>query len=653
VGARQTQRLSVRSLLQRAGLSGLYGGIQVEAAGGAGQLDTTHLIFDELGGFGAMMKMFGHDPATTLGSRSFGGTKEWTTRAPMLALSSPDPALGLPAGTILQPKVFVRNTSTKTYTAHIRFNWRSATAAGKTAPIDLLLKPNATQAVDVAALQAQKLIPADAHWAAVVLSAPIQPDELLAVAASYDQSGRYGAQTPFSDQLAFHWEGGMWQVDSTHNSLITATNGGSQTVQAELTVLYNHGSSQYKVGQALAPDEQMLVDLGKLIRNQVPDKDGHTLPPDLTSGAYRLRDLTDTAVGNLYEGKVIVDKTYGHAAYGCGICCGYVDALMGYDPLGVAVASSSAQQVYVEESCGGGTVLLTEDFPTWSTGNTAIATANKNTISGVAAGTTTDSAKSITLNLGAKGVVDGNPCPTGQFQPSGTTNVAPKITSFDPNPIMIGVSKTTLTINGSGFGTDPTVHLPSGITSTGQGSTDTQIVLQGVSVALSTTVSNDNVTVTAGSQTSAPAALTVDGPYHMIVQSDVTGLCSGCITAVRRIVTYQIQNFSGSNAGTTSVGETGGFGASSCSPNTLPSPTTCSSNFSTLSNGTFSDVWSMNSDAYAPPGCGFTVNDHWQWCPHSPAQTLGTLTGYIHTNAILINGVLSPAKMAPGTVVPF
>jgi hypothetical protein len=425
VGARQTQRLSVRSLLQRAGLSGLYGGIQVEAEGGAGPLDTTHLIFDELGGFGAMMKMFGHDPATTLASRSFGGAKEWTTRAPMLALSSPDPALGLPAGTILQPKVFVRNTSTKTYTAHIRFNWRSATAAGKTAPIDLLLKPNAAQAVDVAALQAQKLIPADAHWAAVVLSAPIQPDELLAVAASYDQSGRYGAQTPFSDQLAFHWEGGMWQVDSTHNSLITATNGGSQAVQAELTILYNHGSSQYKVEQTLAPDEQMLVDLGKLIRNQVPDKDGHTLPPDLTSGAYRLRDLTDTAVGNLYEGKVIVDKTYGHAAYGCGICCGYVDALMGYDPLGVAVASSSAQQVYVEESCGGGTVLLTEDFPTWSTGNTAIATANKNTISGVAAGTTTDTAKSISLALGSKGVIDGNPCPTAFFQASGTTNVGP------------------------------------------------------------------------------------------------------------------------------------------------------------------------------------------------------------------------------------
>jgi hypothetical protein len=38
---------------------------------------------------------------------------------------------------------------------------------------------------------------------------------------------------------------------------------------------------------------------------------------------------------------------------------------------------------------------------------------------------------------------------------------------------------------------------------------------------------------------------------------------------------------------------------------------------------------------------------------HSPAQTLGTLTGYVHTDHISINGVVSPATMTYGTVVPF
>jgi hypothetical protein len=69
------------------------------------------------------------------------------------------------------------------------------------------------------------------------------------------------------------------------------------------------------------------------------------LPPDLTSGAYRVRDLTDIAVGNLYEGKVILDKTYGHATYGCMTCCGYDEPYMEFDPLGVAVSSYGDQSV--------------------------------------------------------------------------------------------------------------------------------------------------------------------------------------------------------------------------------------------------------------------------------------------------------------------
>jgi hypothetical protein len=421
LGPHQTQRLSVRTLLQRAGLSGRYGGIKIDGADTGGYLDSAHLLFDEVGGFSANMKMFNHDPDIPLSSHLFGDVKEWTTRAPMLALSDPDPALGFPAGTALQPKVLVRNTSAGSFTAHISFNWRSATASGKTPPMDLALKANATQAVDVAALQAQKLIPADAYWAAVVISAPIQPDDLMAIAASYDQTGRYGAQTPFSDQLASHWEGGKWEVDSMHDSLLTVGNGGNKPAKAQLTILYNQGSGQYQVEQMLAPDEQMLVDFGKLIRNQVPDKNGHVLPPDLTSGAYRLRDLEHNPLGALYEGKVIVDKTYGHAAYGCGVCCGPDAPLMAFDPLAVSIDDYADQYVQALNSCGGGVQDFTDDFSTWWTGNTAIATANKNSIHGVAAGTTNHYAESDPMYWGIRKAF--NSCPISRPQTTAGTNV--------------------------------------------------------------------------------------------------------------------------------------------------------------------------------------------------------------------------------------
>ncbi len=319
---RQTKRVSVRTLLGQAGLSGSYGGIEINVANGPGYLKTTHFLFDEIGGFAAMLKMFDGNTGSTFAERSWGGVKEWTTRAPMLALTDPDPAVGFPAGTTLQPKVLIRNTSGKTYIAHVRFNWRSAVTTGKSGPIELKFRPHETQVVDVAALQTQKLLPADAHWASVIISAPVQPDDLMAVATSYDHSGRYGAQTPFSDQLTFHWEAGKWEVDSMHDSLVTVGNGGNKAVRAQLTILYNQGRERYQLEQTLAPDEQMWLDFGKLIRDRVPDNVGRTLPPDISYGTYSVRELTDTYGGNLYEGKVILDKTNGHAAYGCAFCCG-------------------------------------------------------------------------------------------------------------------------------------------------------------------------------------------------------------------------------------------------------------------------------------------------------------------------------------------
>ena len=72
---RETIRLSIRALLQEAGLTGSYGGIKIEVSRDAGYMDSAHLLFDETGGFSAVMKMFTHDAASTLSSRSFGGVK--------------------------------------------------------------------------------------------------------------------------------------------------------------------------------------------------------------------------------------------------------------------------------------------------------------------------------------------------------------------------------------------------------------------------------------------------------------------------------------------------------------------------------------------------------------------------------------------------
>src|SRR5713226_1001856 len=188
LGPRETTRYSVRKLILAAGLSGSYGGIRVSAASHAGSLDTVHLLFDETAAFSAILKMFDHDPNAKLDERDFAQTSVWTLHAPMLALSSPDPALAFPPGTSLRPQLFIRNTTSKPVDAALRFNWRAASGSGKAAGPALHLNPYETRRIDVAALQNNGLLPKQANWTSVTLTTNSQPDEVMAVAASYDDT---------------------------------------------------------------------------------------------------------------------------------------------------------------------------------------------------------------------------------------------------------------------------------------------------------------------------------------------------------------------------------------------------------------------------------------------------------------------------------
>ncbi|OLB31921.1 MAG: hypothetical protein AUH13_06475 [Acidobacteria bacterium 13_2_20CM_58_27] len=161
-----------------------------------------------------------------------------------------------------------------------------------------------------------------------------------------------------------------------HSSIITAGNGGTQPTQAALTIFYNQGTQKYELVQTLQPDEQMWIDIGKLIREHVADKNGNTLPPTATSGSFEIRDLTHTGLGTLFEGKITYDKTYGHAAYGCGVCCGYNAAILWYDPINLGFQGSPvADGVWGYNVCSQGYDDVTSSFyGDWSSQATSIVT---------------------------------------------------------------------------------------------------------------------------------------------------------------------------------------------------------------------------------------------------------------------------------------
>ena len=336
------------------------------------------------------------------------------------------------------PAVFLRNASPKAYTANVTFNWRSNTTTGKRM-LAVPLQPHATARLDIAALQANGAISSNAQWAYVRIAAPIKPDELLAVATSFDTTGRLGAQTPFSDQASKHWEGGMWEVDANHDTIIAVGNAGPSALKAQVILYYNSGKDKYYLERTLDSDEQMWVDLNKIIRDQIADKNGARISLDAMSGTYELDSLGDEKSDGLFEGKLVVDKTYGYAVHGCGLCCPheYLQRYIGQDPLNLAVNGSSNpnQTAWGIDACTGQAVLLQPS--SWDTGNHQVATADINGhVIGVGAGSTTETASVRNMVTDSKGYCRYYTVPT-----VGTVNVRPTASiSCDTTHLTIGTT---------------------------------------------------------------------------------------------------------------------------------------------------------------------------------------------------------------------
>ena len=436
LGPYETARIDVREALGPSA-NGAMGGLTLSLPNKEG-ISASEIVFDETTGFAATMKLFERyaDEKVT----------NHVLRAPMMALTQPDPSLAFPQGTVLVPHLFLRNAGQSSLPVSVAVDWRSENTLGTYQVPALNLKPGELKTLDLGQLQRAGSIPASAMWSTVRLSYTGKSTDLIPVALSYDASSRYGLQTPFTEGTNRVFKGSMWHVDSTHNSLITTGNGGSEATSAQVTLFYNGGQSQYRVEKLLAPGQQMWLDVGQLIRNQVPDSDGKTMKPDTMTGSYELRDLDHATVGLLYEGKLIVDKTYGHAAYGCALCCGYVKTELTPSPFSGPPGIDNLDYFQAEEQCGAYWDDVTNSASGWQSSNTSVATLPTRTLHTVAVGTASGSASQW-----LQGAKPAPLCPAYFFGPNQSVNVTPVITSINPQTGVVGAT-VQVTISGSGFG---------------------------------------------------------------------------------------------------------------------------------------------------------------------------------------------------------
>ena len=238
----ETVRLGLRHLVTDLGLRGETGGLRLTVDGSMDALRAAEVLFDETTGFSAMMKVFPRDLADMAAAR--------VLRAPMVALTQPDPALRFPSGTVFNPYLLLRNASGAPLASVLQLSWRSAAVGGVlSAPMNAL-GAGETRLVNLAKTPG---LPRNATWAAVSISYNGTSGDLVAEAASFDATGRWGVQSPFSEGLAAKWRGSMWQVDSTHDTLLTAVNAGARAARVRVILSYNRGAGSYQIPDRISP----------------------------------------------------------------------------------------------------------------------------------------------------------------------------------------------------------------------------------------------------------------------------------------------------------------------------------------------------------------------------------------------------------------
>jgi hypothetical protein len=168
------------------------------------------------------------------------------------------------------------------------------------------------------------------------------------------------------------------------------------------TLRYDNGEKNYEMQQTIQPGDQMWVNLAQLVRQRIPDRKGNTLPVDVSSVTYDLRDLTQRS-HSLTMGELAVGGTWGFQAVqpACPECCG--QDVLGFSPDPVDLATGNTDTVAIDgvEACNGDPEVLTAEFSDWSSGNSSIASVSYAKVKGLAAGSTTGYANGLVQVPGA------------------------------------------------------------------------------------------------------------------------------------------------------------------------------------------------------------------------------------------------------------
>jgi len=447
-------------------------------------------------------------------------------------------------------------------------------------------------------------------------------------------------------------------LDSDTESILFLTNESSKPARIGFQITANGSGPYFLTKLQLNPHETRVIDLRKLRDAQVPDFKKNLIPASATDGSVSWNRIDNVAVmGRL----MVINRQQGMASnYDCLSCScplSYMPYLDCVSPAScnLGVGGTLGLILYAGyESCNAldyffdvnGSDSWTSQYP-----NIASVNSSSGTVTGQSGGTTSVTGQYSDYIYVWNPVTYSCNASPGSGGGSGPCDVVPEITSISPTYAMVGSSNVQITINGTGFATNATVNLPSGFTASsgctpGNSVSSTKIVTC-VNISVNRAIQAVSFSVTNNPGNSNSVAFTADGPVTLAVVSDNW-------SSNTRQITYSVATLAGQEIPGISIGEvvtTSGCNCTGGCPGL--SFDLCGGTLTTSLQSDIPDSWTFPSGS-SPVGCGLNIVDHWQWCgtgAPTAGWTIGSPSGYIHTNASSISGYVMPGNPMPAGLV--
>jgi hypothetical protein len=534
--------------------------VKLSQSGLPGDIITTGFVMDLDHAYSAAFTMF--DPKNPRSSVLAGAHFRFGTA---------DPREGFPRGTTYVSPLFLANVSAKPVKAHLSVDYTKREKLEMT-PIDphksatedtfstidlrdVTIAPGELHRIELAQELAKLGVTTPVSEAGVEVTFDAPPGSLIAHLVSMDEAGGFAFEVPMKDPLAWNamTEGiNPWTLEDGTRSVLHLKNTTGDAVQAWATLDFPGGSYNLPL-LSFEPYQTIAIDIETLKNSKKPDARGMPFPANATHGqAVWFAEVPYSLVGRTEQ----TNLSDGIArSFSCQInCCNnfFRQACVSTAPcfpnwnspvgnptltpvsgLTGTVGNHGTVTAYQYGSfCDGSTFGPSAIVAsTWTTSNSSVATVSGGTVSYVSAGTANIGISSYPLvyyDWFQECICHSHTYTAPDYMTianeQAPVTVRPLINSISPAKGLIG-NTVSVTLNGNGFGTTPTVNAGSGITVTVNSSSNTQIT---ASFAISTSApsGNHSVTVTAGGQTSSGTNFYVQIPTKLVRQ-DYPGIPNG------------------------------------------------------------------------------------------------------------------------------